>query len=65
MKNRLRDYLHIPREPRQPSGGPSAPAAAQMQLARAVTDCIAEYPVASLVLAASLGGIIGWYLKRR
>jgi hypothetical protein len=35
------------------------------RVVRMFTECVADHPTASLLVMASLGAFVGWFLKRR
>jgi hypothetical protein len=64
MRNRLQDYsptIPGPVSREQTSAVPGTPE----RILQAFTACVAEHPTASLLVMASLGAVVGWYLKRR
>ena len=64
MRNRLQNY------PATISGQtklepPATEPATHERILQAFTNCVVEHPTASLLVMASLGAFVGWYLKRR
>lgn len=65
MKNRLQQYPSALPGVQQFGNPAGEQEATSERMVRMFTDCVAEHPTTSLIVMASLGALVGWFLKRR